>query len=159
MTEPEAGSAVTDLKTTATPDGEGFRVNGEKVFTTHAPYADVMVIYVRYGPGVNGIGSVLIPIKAEGVKQGKPSLFLNGEEWVTTWFDNVYVPPENVSAEGRRIQEADRRLQRRAHRQHRALARARPLLLRDARAHGRCNASSSGGCSPSSRACSGSSPT
>jgi alkylation response protein AidB-like acyl-CoA dehydrogenase len=96
MTEPEAGSAVTDLKTTATPDGDGFRVTGEKVFTTHAPYADVMVVYVRYGPGVGGIGSVLIPIKAEGVKQGKPSHFLNGEEWVTTWFDNVYVPPENI---------------------------------------------------------------
>jgi alkylation response protein AidB-like acyl-CoA dehydrogenase len=96
MTEPEAGSAVTDLKTTATPDGDGFRVTGEKVFTTHAPYADVMVVYVRYGPGVNGIGSVLIPIKAEGVKQGKPSYFVNGEEWVTTWFDNVYVPAENV---------------------------------------------------------------
>jgi alkylation response protein AidB-like acyl-CoA dehydrogenase len=96
MTEPEAGSAVTDLKTTATPDGEGFRVSGEKVFTTHASYADVMVVYVRFGPGVGGIGSVLIPIKAEGVKQGKPSYFMNGEEWVTTWFDNVYVPPENV---------------------------------------------------------------
>jgi len=96
MTEPEAGSAVTDLKTTATPDGDGFRVSGEKVFTTHASYADVMVTYVRYGPGVGGIGSVLIPLKAEGVKQGKPSMFLNGEEWVTTWFDNVYVPPENV---------------------------------------------------------------
>jgi len=96
MTEPEAGSAVTDLRTTAKPDGDGFRVSGEKVFTTHAPYADVMVTYVRYGPGVGGIGSVLIPLKAEGVKQGKPSMFLNGEEWVTTWFDNVYVPPENV---------------------------------------------------------------
>jgi alkylation response protein AidB-like acyl-CoA dehydrogenase len=96
MTEPEAGSAVTDLKTAATPDGEGFRVTGEKVFTTHASYADVMVVYVRFGPGVGGIGSVLIPIKAEGVKQGKPSYFMNGEEWVTTWFDNVYVPPENV---------------------------------------------------------------
>jgi alkylation response protein AidB-like acyl-CoA dehydrogenase len=96
MTEPEAGSAVTDLKTTAKPDGAGYRVTGEKIFTTHAPYADVMVVYVRYGPGVGGIGSVLIPIKAEGVKQGKPSHFLNGEEWVTTWFDNVYVPPENV---------------------------------------------------------------
>src|SRR5215212_5621079 len=35
MTEPEAGSAVTDLRTTAVPDGEGFRVTGEKVFTTH----------------------------------------------------------------------------------------------------------------------------
>ena len=86
----------TDLKTTATPDGEGYRVSGEKVFTTHAPYADVMVVHVRYGPGVGGIGSLLIPIKADGVKQGKPSYFLNGEEWVTTWFDNVYVPPENV---------------------------------------------------------------
>jgi alkylation response protein AidB-like acyl-CoA dehydrogenase len=96
MTEAEAGSAVTDLKTTATPDGAGYRVSGEKIFTTHAQYADVMVAYVRYGPGVGGIGSVLIDLKAPGVRQGKPSSFMNGEEWVTTWFDNVYVPPENV---------------------------------------------------------------
>jgi alkylation response protein AidB-like acyl-CoA dehydrogenase len=96
MTEPEAGSAVTDLKTTATPDGEGYRVSGEKIFTTHASYADVMVGYVRYGPGVNGIGSVLIDLKAEGVRQGKASTFMNGEEWVTTYLDRVYVPPENV---------------------------------------------------------------
>jgi alkylation response protein AidB-like acyl-CoA dehydrogenase len=96
MTEPEAGSAVTELKTTAVPDGAGYRVTGEKVFTTHAPYADVMLAYVRFGPGVGGIGSVLIERTAPGVRQGKPSRFLNGEEWVTTWFDNVYVPPENV---------------------------------------------------------------
>ncbi|HXF65183.1 MAG TPA: acyl-CoA dehydrogenase family protein [Burkholderiales bacterium] len=96
MTEPEAGSAVTDLKTAAVPDGAGYRVSGEKVFTTHAPYADVMLAYVRFGPGVEGIGSVLIDLKAPGVKQGKPSRFMNGEEWVTTWLDNVYVPPENV---------------------------------------------------------------
>ena len=96
MTEPEAGSAVTDLRTTAKPDGDGFRVSGEKIFTTHAQYADVMVVYVRYGPGVGGIGSVLVDLKAEGVKQGKPSRFMNGEEWVTTYMDNVYVPPENV---------------------------------------------------------------
>jgi len=96
MTESEAGSAVTDLKTTATPDGKGYRVSGEKIFTTHAQYADVMLAYVRYGPGVDGIGSVLIERSAPGVKQSKPSRFMNGEEWVTTWFDNVYVPPENV---------------------------------------------------------------
>lgn len=96
MTEPEAGSAVTDLKTRATPAGQGYRVSGEKVFTTHAQYADVMLTYVRFGPGVGGIGSVLIDLKAPGVRQGKPSRFMNGEEWVTTWFDNVYVPPENV---------------------------------------------------------------
>ena len=96
MTEPEAGSAVTDLRASATPDGGGYRVTGEKVFTTHAAYADVMLVYVRFGPGVGGIGSVLIERGAPGVKQGKPSRFLNGEEWVTTWLDNVYVPPENV---------------------------------------------------------------
>jgi alkylation response protein AidB-like acyl-CoA dehydrogenase len=96
MTEPEAGSAVTDLRTTATPDGAGYRVSGEKVFTTHAQYADVMVTYVRFGPGVGGIGSLLIERNAKGVKQGKPSRFMNGEEWVTTYFDDVYVPPENV---------------------------------------------------------------
>ena len=68
MTEPEAGSAVTDLKTSATAEGEGFRINGSKVFSTHAPYADVILAYVRFGPGVGGIGSVLIDTKAEGVR-------------------------------------------------------------------------------------------
>jgi alkylation response protein AidB-like acyl-CoA dehydrogenase len=96
MTEPEAGSAVTDLRTTAKPDGKGYRVSGEKVFTTHAQYADVMVTYARFGPGVGGIGSLLIERGAKGVSQSKPSRFMNGEEWVTTRFDDVYVPPENV---------------------------------------------------------------
>ena len=99
MTEPEAGSAVTDLTTTATPDGDGYRINGIKVFQTHASYAEVMLTYVRFGPGVDGIGSVLIPRDAAGFKQGKPSLFLNGEEWVQTYLDNVYVGPENVLLE------------------------------------------------------------
>ncbi len=96
MTEPEAGSAVTDLKTRATPDGDGYRINGVKVFQTHASYADVMLTYVRFGPGVGGIGSVLIPRDAAGFKQGTPSKFLNGEDWVQTYLDNVYVGPENV---------------------------------------------------------------
>jgi alkylation response protein AidB-like acyl-CoA dehydrogenase len=96
MTEPEAGSAVTDLKTSATPDGEGFRINGGKVFSTHAPYADVLLVYVRFGPGVGGIGSVLIDTKQEGVRFGQRSSFMSGEEWVQIYFDNVYVPPEMV---------------------------------------------------------------
>jgi alkylation response protein AidB-like acyl-CoA dehydrogenase len=96
MTEPEAGSAVTDLRTTATPDGGGYRVNGIKVFQTHAAYAEVMLTYVRFGPGVDGIGSVLIPRDAPGFRQGAPSRFVNGDEWVQTYLDNVYVGPENV---------------------------------------------------------------
>ena len=96
MTEPEAGSAVTDLITSATPDGDGYRINGTKVFSTHAPYADVLLVYVRYGRGVGGIGSVLIDTKAEGVRFGKRSSFMSGEEWAQLYFDNVYVSPEMV---------------------------------------------------------------
>ena len=96
MTEPEAGSAVTDLKTTATPDGDGFRIDGSKVFTTHGRYADVLLTYVRYGPGVDGIGSVLIERGMEGFTTGQPTRFLSGEEWTQLYFDNVYVGPENV---------------------------------------------------------------
>jgi len=96
MTEPEAGSAVTDLKTTATPDGDGFRVNGSKVFTTHGRYADVLLAYVRYGPGVDGIGSVLIERGMHGFTTGQPTRFMSDEEWSQLYFDDVYVPPENV---------------------------------------------------------------
>jgi len=96
MTEPDAGSAVTDLKTTATPDGDGFRVNGSKVFTTHGRYADVLLAYIRYGEGIDGIGSVLIEKGAEGFTTGDPTRFMSGEEWVQLYFDDVYIGPENV---------------------------------------------------------------
>jgi alkylation response protein AidB-like acyl-CoA dehydrogenase len=96
MTEPEAGSAVTDLATTATPDGDGYRVNGSKVFTTHSAYADVVLAYVRFGPGVGGIGSVLIDTKAPGVRFGQRSKFMSGEDWAQVYFEDVRVPPEMV---------------------------------------------------------------
>jgi alkylation response protein AidB-like acyl-CoA dehydrogenase len=96
MSEPEAGSAVTDLVTTATADGEGFRINGSKVFTTHGWHADVVLAYVRFGPGVGGIGSVLIEKGAGGFSHGQPTHFLSGDDWAQLYFDDVYVAPENV---------------------------------------------------------------
>ena len=96
MTEPNAGSAVTELTTFAKPDGDGFRVNGAKIFTTHGLHATVFLVYVRYGPGVGNIGSVLIERGAEGFSFGKKVRFLSGEDWNPLYFDNVYVPKENV---------------------------------------------------------------
>ena len=96
MTEPDAGSAVTDLRTTATPDGEGFRINGTKVFTSHGPEADYFLAYVRFGPGVGGIGSVLIERDSDGFSHGQPTGFLSGDAWMPLFFDNLYVGPENV---------------------------------------------------------------
>ncbi|WP_442576405.1 acyl-CoA dehydrogenase family protein [Microbacterium sp. F51-2R] len=96
MTEPDAGSAVTELTTTATPDGDGFRINGTKIFTTHGLHASVFLTYVRFGPGANGIGSVLIERGAEGLSFGAPARFMGGEDWNPIFFDNVYIPAENV---------------------------------------------------------------
>ena len=96
MTEPEAGSALTELKSAVTPDGEGYRLNGTKVFGSHGLEADVFLIYCRFGPGLGGIGSVLLQKGQEGFRIGKPSGFMNGEEWAQLYFDDVQVSPENV---------------------------------------------------------------
>ncbi|OZM79608.1 acyl-CoA dehydrogenase [Pseudonocardia sp. MH-G8] len=96
MTEPEAGSALTDLRTSATPKGEGFVLDGTKVFSTHSAEASVFLVYVRFGPGVGGIGSVLVEQGAAGFSRGRPSAFMNGEQWCQLYFEDCYVPAENV---------------------------------------------------------------
>lgn len=94
MTEPDAGSAVTDLRTTAARDGKDWRIKGSKVFTTHSAYADLVLAYVRFGPGVSGIGSVLI--EKSSLKYGRRSTFMSGEEWAELHFDDVLVPEDMV---------------------------------------------------------------
>jgi len=47
LTEPDSGSDAFALRTTARPDGDGYVINGSKMFATNAPYADVFVVYAR----------------------------------------------------------------------------------------------------------------
>lgn len=96
MSEPEAGSALTDLKTTATADGDDVLLNGSKVFSTHSPEADLFLVYCRYGPGVDGIGSVLVEPTFEGVSKGQPVMYLGGEEWCQLYFEDAKIPAANV---------------------------------------------------------------
>jgi alkylation response protein AidB-like acyl-CoA dehydrogenase len=96
MTEPDAGSAVTDLKTSARQDGSAFIVNGTKVFSTFSPDASLFLVYVRYGAGLGGIGSLIIERGTTGFSVGPPSSFMSGEEWCELHFDNCPVPQENV---------------------------------------------------------------
>lgn len=96
MTEPDAGSAVTELKTTATQDGDDYLINGSKVFSTHSPEAELFLIYLRFGPGVGGIGSVLVEKGTPGFVVGQPSNFMNGEQWSQLYFENCRIPKENV---------------------------------------------------------------
>jgi alkylation response protein AidB-like acyl-CoA dehydrogenase len=96
MTEPDAGSAATDLKTTAKPDGSHYLINGTKVFSTFSPDAAIFLVYVRYGPGTGGIGSVIVERGTTGFVIGPPQQFMSGEEWCELHFDNCRIPADNV---------------------------------------------------------------
>ena len=96
MSEPEAGSAATDIKTVAVPDGKGFRLNGSKVFTTHSPDASLFLVYVQFGKGVGGIGSVLLERDMPGFTLGRKTGFMGGEEWQQLYFEDCHVAPEQV---------------------------------------------------------------
>ena len=96
MTEPDAGSAATELVTSARPDGTHYVINGTKVFSTFSPDAAIFLIYVRYGPGLGGIGSVIVERDTPGFTIGAPSMFMSGEQWCELHFENCRVPAENV---------------------------------------------------------------
>jgi alkylation response protein AidB-like acyl-CoA dehydrogenase len=96
MTEPDAGSAATDLKTTAKEDGDHYVINGQKIFGTHSRDASIFLIYCRFGPGMDGIGSLIIEKGTPGFTVGEPSEFMSGEEWCPLYFENVRVPKANL---------------------------------------------------------------
>lgn len=96
MSEPDAGSAVTELKTTARLDGDHYVINGSKIFSSHGLEADLFLIYVRFGPGVNGIGSVLLERGTPGFEIGERTTFMNGEAWGPLYFDNCRIPAANL---------------------------------------------------------------
>jgi alkylation response protein AidB-like acyl-CoA dehydrogenase len=96
MTEPDAGSAATDLKTTAKMEGADYVINGTKVFSTFSPDAKIFLIYLRFGPGLGGIGSMIVERGTPGFHIGQPSSFMSGEEWCELHFDDCRVPAQNV---------------------------------------------------------------
>ncbi|MFA7666413.1 MAG: acyl-CoA dehydrogenase family protein [Burkholderiaceae bacterium] len=96
MSEPDAGSAVTELKTSARIEGDEVVVNGSKVFSTNSPDADLFLVYVRFGPGTGGIGSVLVERGTVGFELGEPSAFMSGETWCQLYFDDCRLPIGNI---------------------------------------------------------------
>ncbi len=73
LTEPEAGSDSGATKTTAVREGDGWIINGNKNFITHAGVGGVAVIMTRTKPGTDhrGISAFAVPLDAPGVTVGK----------------------------------------------------------------------------------------
>lgn len=96
--EPNAGSDLASLKTSATDEGDHFIVNGQKTWTTYAQYAHWIFCLVRTDAKKKqgGITFLLIDLKTPGVTV-KPFLTIGGTPaFSETWFDNVVVPKANV---------------------------------------------------------------
>lgn len=70
MTEPNSGSDAFAMQTRAVPDGDGFRLNGTKMFTSNAPVADLFVLFAMTDPekGPHGSTAFLVEAKTPGVR-------------------------------------------------------------------------------------------
>ena len=73
MSEPDAGSDATMLRTRAEPDGDGWRLSGRKIWTTHVPIADWMIALAitdpeRAAQRRGGISAFLVPTTADGFR-------------------------------------------------------------------------------------------
>jgi alkylation response protein AidB-like acyl-CoA dehydrogenase len=75
ITEPGGGSDVMRMRSTATPDGEGFVLNGAKAFVTNAPIAGLIVIYARTGKPADpsGITAFLVEPDSAGLAMTAPT--------------------------------------------------------------------------------------
>jgi alkylation response protein AidB-like acyl-CoA dehydrogenase len=98
FSEPNAGSDLASLKTTAVRDGDHYIVNGQKTWTTEGHYADWLFCLVRTDSSVKpqrGISFLIIDAKAPGVTV-RPIVSLDGAHSLNeTFLDNVRVPVEN----------------------------------------------------------------
>ncbi|MFA5679069.1 MAG: acyl-CoA dehydrogenase family protein [Pseudomonas sp.] len=102
--EPNAGSDLASLKTPARRDGDEYVINGTKMWTTQAQYADMMHMLVRTssaGRKQEGISFLCVDMKSPGISIS-PIVTIDGLHHTNqTFFDNVRVPVANlIGAEG-----------------------------------------------------------
>ena len=100
MSEPDAGSALTDLKTKAQVRGDKIIVNGQKRWCSGGGHADAYVVYARMSEaaGAKGIGAVLVEKDTPGLSFGEPEQLMGfrGVPSADIFFDDVEVPVDNL---------------------------------------------------------------
>ena len=94
-TEPDAGTDLASLKTTAVRDGDHYVVNGTKIFTSGADDADYVWLACRTDPDARhkGISILILDTKLEGFSTA-PIHIINGGHTCMTYYENVRVPAD-----------------------------------------------------------------
>ncbi|WP_174187847.1 acyl-CoA dehydrogenase [Nocardia barduliensis] len=99
FSEPDAGSDAAAITTKATRVAGGWRINGQKVWTSGAHYSRRGLATVRTNPDAPkhaGITTVIIDMHAPGVEVRPLRMLIGGSEFNEVFFDDVFVPDEDV---------------------------------------------------------------
>ena len=103
ISEPEAGSAATALRTRARVEGEDVVIDGQKIFISAARHHRYTLVYCRFGTSgrASDIGAVLVPHDAPGMTVSSGTVNMAGERQYELFFSDCRVPTANVLADGR----------------------------------------------------------
>jgi alkylation response protein AidB-like acyl-CoA dehydrogenase len=108
MSEPDSGSDLQAIRTTALRDGRGYRINGQKSFISNGQLANLVIVVAKTDPAARSRGISLMVVEteaAEGFRRGRKLEKVGNEAADTSelFFDNVWVPAQNLLglAEGR----------------------------------------------------------
>ncbi|MGA8852878.1 MAG: acyl-CoA dehydrogenase family protein [Christiangramia sp.] len=103
MTEPNCGSDLQAITTTAIDKGDHYLVNGQKTFITNGYMSDMSLVAVKTRKGTDNEGVSLLIIESdfEGFKKGNPlkKIGMKAQDTCELFFDNVQVPKENLLGE------------------------------------------------------------
>jgi alkylation response protein AidB-like acyl-CoA dehydrogenase len=105
LTEPASGSDAASLKTSARSKGDGYVLNGTKVFITNVGHAGVYIVFARTGPDERaaGVSAFLVPADTPGLRVGQvfKKMGLNGSPTGELVLEDVVVPAANrLAGEG-----------------------------------------------------------
>jgi acyl-CoA dehydrogenase len=104
LTEPASGSDVANTAMTATRDGNGWRLDGEKTWISNGGIADVYTVFARTGeaPGAKGLSAFLVPADTPGLTVAERLEVIAPHPLARLRFDGVKLPAEAQIGEGGR---------------------------------------------------------
>jgi alkylation response protein AidB-like acyl-CoA dehydrogenase len=103
VTEPDAGSDVASMKTTAERTDGGYVLNGSKIFITTGDKADLITVFAKTGEGHKGLSAFLVEKGTPGFKVGnlEKKMGIRGSSTASLFFEDCFVPEENrIGEEG-----------------------------------------------------------
>jgi alkylation response protein AidB-like acyl-CoA dehydrogenase len=115
MSEPDAGSDLASLKTSARRDGDHWVINGQKIWTSFGAVADYCYLICRTsteGPPHAGISEIIVPMSAPGIEVRRIQDMTTNRHFCEVFYDDVRVPTTNlVGVEGAAFKQTMKQLE------------------------------------------------